>query len=340
MTSFRKHTFLFALTALLLSTLACRAATDIFSPEDESATSVPVPTEVISIPTTVVEGQTCPVLLSDIIDAAAQEGSDTEAQDEQYIVTYTVDGDQISDPQYESVSSDLQDEQEDTASQEFVWSYFTSLIPEEQRGFITEYDVTTDGVDNTLAAVTQTQNDPNNWALEVDILDIKDTRNLTFTLIHEFGHLLTLNPDQVPPSIEVFNNPDDESVLESEVAACPQYFPGEGCSTSSSYINAFYNRFWPDIHDEWSAISDETDEEARYELLDNFYSSYQDQFVTSYAVTTPEEDIAESWTYFVLTSKPQGDTIADQKVLFFYEYPELVELRGTILSNICESFPK
>jgi hypothetical protein len=272
--------------------------------------------------------------------AATEEGSDAEAQDEQYIVTYTVSGDQISDPQYTSVSSDLQAEQNDTASQEFVWTYFTSLIPEEERSFITEYNITTDGADNTLAAFTQTQNDPNNWSLEVDILDIKDTRSLTFTLVHEFGHLLTLNADQVPPSLEVFNNPDDQSVLESEVAACPQYFPGEGCSTSSSYINAWYNRFWLDIHDEWSTINNETDEDTRSQQLDDFYSKYQDQFVTSYAVTTPEEDIAESWAFFVLSPKPQGDSIADQKILFFYEYPELVQLRETILGNLCEAFPK
>jgi hypothetical protein len=340
MTFLRKHTFLFALIALLFSTLACHAATDIFSPDSESATPEAVPTKLIPLPTTVTEGQTCPVVLSDIMTAAAEEGSDAEPQDDQYLVTYTVNGNQISDPQYQSVSSDLQKEQNDTASQEFVWNYFTALIPEEQRTFITEYDITTDGADNTLAAVTQTQADPSQWALEVDILDIKDNYNLTFTLVHEFGHLLTLNPDQVPPSAKVFNNPDDQTVLDSEISACPQYFPGEGCSTSTSYINSFYNRFWMDIYDEWSAINSETDEDTRYQKLDDFYSSYQDQFVTSYAPTTPEEDIAESWAFFVLAPKPTGDSIADQKVLFFYEYPELVQLRETILNNLCTSFPQ
>ena len=220
--------------ALLSLTLACRAATDIFSP-DKSSPPAPLPTKLVPAPTKVTdkvtEARSCPVLLTDIMTAATKEGSDAEAQDNQYIVTYTVDGDQLSDPYYKSVSNDLQDEQDDSASHEFVWNYFTALIPPEQRRFITEYSITTDGIDNSLAAVAQTYNNPNEWALEVDILDINDTYNLTFTLVHEFGHLLTLNAEQVPPSVRVFNNPDDQDIYESEKAACPEYFPGEGCST-------------------------------------------------------------------------------------------------------------
>lgn len=323
--------------ALLFSALACRAATSLVFPD--TPTPAPLPTKPLPSPTRVTEAQaTCPVLLSDIVNAATSFGGDTEAQDEQYLVTYTVNGDRISDPRYERVDSELKDEQEDLSAHEFVWEYFTAIIPAEQRRFVTEYSITTDGVDNTLAAVVQTYNDPEHWALEVDILDINDTHNLTFTLIHEFGHLLTLNAEQVPPSLRVFNNPDDEEIYQQEIDACPEYFPGEGCSTSTSYINAFYDRFWVDIYDEWDEVNYETDEDAYYQMLDNFYYKYEDQFVTDYAVTNPEEDIAETWTFFVLTPKPGGNSIAEQKVLFFYEYPELVQLRDRILTSTCESF--
>jgi len=332
-----------ATLTLLTLTLACRAATDIFSPEEESPPTT-APTKLIPAPTQtadeVPQAQSCPVLLTDIMTAALEAGSDTEAQENQYIVTYTVDGDQLSDPYYESVANDLQDEQDDSASHEFVWDYFTALIPPEERQFVTEYSITTDGIDNTLAAVTQTYSDPNNWALEVDILDISDAYNLTFTLVHEFGHLLTLNAEQVPPSERVFNNPDDQNIYESEKAACPEYFPGEGCSTASSYINAFYDQFWVDIYDEWDEINYAEDDDTYYEMLDDFYYKYEDQFVTDYAATTPEEDIAESWSFFVLAPKPTGNSIADKKVLFFYEYPKLVGLRETILNNLCEVFPQ
>jgi len=335
------HRKLLAALALLFLTLACRAATNLITPEDEY--SDPAPTQFSPAPTNATDNitgaQSCPVLLSDIMTAANTEGSDAKAQDETYLVTYSVVGDKISDAQFETVPNDLKEEQEDTASQQLVWDYFTSIIPAEERSFVTEYSITTDGVDNTLAAVTQTYDDPSEWALQVDILDIKDTYNLTFTLVHEFGHLLTLNAEQVSPSIPVFNSPDDEDVLQKEVSACPEYFPGEGCSTSSSYINTWYNRFWVDIYDEWDKVNYAEDDDAYYEMLDNFYYKYEDQFVSDYAATTPEEDIAESWAFFVLAPKPNGNTIADQKVLFFYEYPELVQLRESILNNICEAFP-
>ena len=48
-----------------------------------------------------------------------------------------------------------------------------------------------------------------------------------------------------------------------------------------------------------------------------FYQKYKDQFVDDYAVTDPNEDIAETWAFFVLSPKPQGDTIADQKIVVF-----------------------
>ncbi len=330
--------------ALLASTLACRAATRLILPDTPTPAPLPTkrlptPTKLFPTPTRVTETQSCPVLLSDIMTAATSAGSDAEAKDEQYLVTYTVNGDRLGDPQYGPVPDNLKDEQKDLTTQQSVWDYFTTLIPLDQRQFVTEYLITTDGVDNTYASVIQTQDDPSHWALEIDILDAADTYNLTFTLVHEFGHLLTLNSKQVPPSTRVFNNPDNEDILQREVSACPQYFPGEGCSTPTSYINAWYNRFWTDIYDEWDKTNYIEDDDAYYEALDNFYYKYQDQFVTSYAVTTPEEDIAESWAFFVLAPKPRSKSIADQKVLFFYEYPELVTLRQTILQNLCTAFP-
>jgi hypothetical protein len=332
----------FATCTLLFFTLACSFVSDLISPEQEYYEEEPAPTELIpEESSTDAKGHTCsPVLYDEIMDAALKPGGDTDAQENQYLVVYTVDGDQISDPAFESVSSDLQDEQEDNTSHELVWNYFASMIPAEERTFITEYAINTDGADNTLAAVTQTQSDPALWVLEVDILDINDTGSLTFTLVHEFGHLLTLHAEQVPPSIEVFNNPEDEDILESEKSACANYFPGEGCSTADSYINAFYDRFWVDIYDEWSAIGYEEEGDAYYEQLDAFYYKYEDQFLTDYAVTTPEEDIAESFAFFVLTPQPTNDSIANQKILFFYEYPELVSLREHIRQNICTSYPE
>jgi len=60
--------------------------------------------------------------------------------------------------------------------------------------------------------------------------------------------------------------------------------------------------------------------------------------VTDYAVTSPEEDIAESRMFFILDPKTAGDTIAEQKILFFYDWPELARLRDEIISRVCTYF--
>jgi hypothetical protein len=284
--------------------------------------------------------------MADILDRArygveshsigSVQGSEVDAT---YLVTYRVRGDRISNAHLESVPSRFTDEQNDIETQQRVWDYFVALIPADERSMLGGYVILTDGRGNILGAVAQISR-PGLWALEIDIADSRDARNLTYTFLHEFGHLLTLNADQVPPSKAIFNNPEDNQLFEREAAACSQYFPGEGCSRASSYINVFFNQFWTDIYDKWIEIDREVDEQAYQRRLEDFYNEYQDRFVSDYAVTSPEEDIAETWSYFVLGPKPDGRDIADQKVLSFYNYPELVRLRDNILGNLCAAFPK
>ena len=84
----------------------------------------------------------------------------------------------------------------------------------------------------------------------------------------------------------------------------------------------------------------EEDEDTRNALLEDFYEVHQDQFLSDYAATSPAEDIAEAWAFFVLSPKPELNSIANEKILFFYEYPELVELRTQILKQLCVEFPQ
>ncbi len=332
--------------ALLLSTLACRAVTSLVIPNTPTPPPTPTfmhpppPTLTVTAAVEVQQEVFCPVVLSDIMSAAGTLAETGAADTERYLVTYTVTGEEISDPYYEPVPANFKEAQEDTATHQQVWDYFTALIPAEEREFVAEYSILTDGKDNILAAVMQTADNPTLWALEVDTADSSDYYNLTFTLIHEFGHLLTLNADQVPPSTNIFNNPDDDAIHQQEASLCPSYFPGEGCSEPNSYINTFHQRFWLGISDEWSLINQIEDEDLYYEQSEDFYLTYQDQFVSDYAATDPAEDIAESWSHFVFEPRPQGMTIADQKILFFYEYPELIALREEILGNLCTAFPQ
>ncbi|MBN1453502.1 MAG: hypothetical protein JW963_20980 [Anaerolineales bacterium] len=349
------HLVLF-IVILLFASLACNAVTDILEEEPEpvvpqAPAPLERPAEAESQPATPLEQLPsddtifCPAVTDKILKAATEfyeEDSgdeNTEEPEQLYLVTYSVSGDQISDPYFEDVSADLTSFQNDEASHQEIWDYFITLIPADERSSLAEYSIVTDGEENVLAAVAQTLYDPALWGLEVDIRDSDDKLNLTYTLIHEYAHLLTLGSDQVTPSVAVFNNPDDNDIYFEEVSACPDYFPGEGCSRPDSYINAFFDEFWTDIHAEWQDINLIEDDDAYYEALDDFYFTYEDRFVTDYAATNPEEDIAEAFTFFVLSPRPAGDTIAEEKILFFYDYPELVQLRDEIISGICSLNP-
>ena len=344
----------FWIVALLFSGFACRAAIELIVPATPTPfpTITPNPTLTPSLaptPTpTVIFEAACPSLLEKILQAGtAKEIVLTDRSDQSLkegdgivLMTYEVKGDQISVPRPQPVPEEFQSQQKDRATHEAIWHYFVSIIPPEDRALLSEYSIFTDGRGNHLAAVRQTDSDPKQWMLQVDILDAENDYGLTYTLLHEEGHLLTLNSQHVPPSAAIFKYPNNKTIYEQEVSACPQYFTGEGCSTPDSYINEFFNRFWPYLYTEWEKIDHEKDEATRSAMLDDFYKTYEDQFVSDYAAASPLEDIAESWAFFVLSPKPELNSIAHEKILFFYEYPELVQLRTRILKQICVEFPQ
>ena len=342
--------------ALLFASLACRAATRLVIPDTPTplptatatSTSTATPTPLPTFTPTVIFEASCPSLVEDILNTVTTTVHIEERPDEMFheadgsisLITYEVADKEISDPHIDAVPDELEDERDDRATHAEIWDYFASIIPAEQREFISEFSLFTDGPGNHLAGVSYTFPDPEQWGLHVDILDAESYHDLTYTLIHEQGHLLTLNAEQVIPSEDVFKLPENKAIYSRESAACQQYFTGQGCSDPASYINQFFIRFWPYLYEEWEEINRENDEQDRSILLKEFYRTYADQFVSEYAATSPAEDIAEAWAFFLLSPKPELDSIANEKILFFYEYPELVALRTQILTNICAEFPQ
>jgi hypothetical protein len=339
-----KNTLVGILTAAAFLTMACLCCpTNLLSYISFSspATSTEVPaalpsTDTIEPTSASTDMKVCSKSLSQILhDSEYNFPSGQEFETDFTLVTYTVSGDSLSDPVYVTPLRDsLKTYQQDTATQEKMWKFVTDIIPADQRTLLDQFAVFTDGVSNSLGAVEQTDN-PHYWKLELDILDAKNFPDLATTLIHEFAHLLSLNDSQVVTDRRVFNNPDDQAIYDEEAAACSTYFLFEGCSKPNSYLNTFFDRFWPDIYDEWKVINAETDQDVINQKLDSFYQEYADQFVSDYAATSPEEDLAETFMFFIFNPKPTGTSIADQKVLFFYDYPELVHLRDRLLANLC-----
>jgi len=252
------------------------------------------------------------------------------------LAIYDVQGDQLGSPKFmPNIPADLLSYQQNIAAQQAVWNFFVALIPPDQRTEVSNFIISSDGKGGMLASVQQNLDDPKKWALNVDIVDATNPRNLTFTLIHEFGHLLTLNDTQVTMDSKVMASPLDMQLQAQESSSCPQFFTTNGCSQSNSYINQFYNTFWTKLYPEWSKINAQRNANGYFTLIGNFYQRHPTQFVTPYAATSPEEDIAESWARFVLTTKPQPDSISERKTLFFYDFPKLVQLRNQIVYGLC-----
>ncbi len=222
-----------------------------------------------------------------------------------------------------------------------IWAFLRRILPSSiMKSDVSEYHIFSDGTEAVLAYVSPLTNDATQWLIGIDITDAGtsgkiNTRDFVHTTIHEFAHILTLEDDQVPPDTSL-SREEIEAGEESDIArACTTFYTGEGCALANAYISQFFDKFWADVYyNEFQDVlwteTDEDYEDALYE----FYDAHQDWFVTEYAATNPGEDIAESFTYFVLQEKPAGDTIADQKVRFFYNYPTLVAMRTHIRSEL------
>ena len=281
--------------------------------------------------------------------ALAQEQSESEGEyiegptDDGFpIVFYDVSGNDLVLTELPSLPDNLIHLQQDIEKHQEIWNVFIKLIPESSRNVDVFY-LTTDGEDGISGGVDRNSEDVSMWNLFYDILDaysieILDDKEIIYTTIHEHGHILTSNIDQIDVDLELIDSFTDENfdeLFEIKSESCyPNVLVSDGCAKSDSYINLFYQKFWIDIISEWDEIQYIEDEDDFYEQSDLFYEKYQDRFVSVYSSTNIDEDIAESWTVFVLNEKPMGKTMSEQKIQFFYDFPELVDIRNHIRQGL------
>ena len=160
---------------------------------------------------------------------------------------------------------------------------------------------------------------------------------------------------------------DDDEIRRTftqKAAACAPNFYDEwsGCLKDDSYLNKFFQKFWVDVYPEYYYGGNQIIS------TDKFHKKYYDQFVTWYAASHPAEDIAESFRAFVLWDDElidnykkwcstvgdsgwhliledglthlqwckiyRDNSIWEEKIRFFYDFPELVEMRDFIRSNL------
>ena len=220
-----------------------------------------------------------------------------------------------------------------------IWNYFTDIFPNYSNVNVSYMIVVMDASTDRYAASVRELD--SKWRLYINLLDFNVPSSVIDVLTHEYGHILTLNKTQVKYIDDEYWMDRDQTEFDSMHAACKGlFFNGFSCASEKAYLNVFGNRFWNgELYETWTRVflmADNNDEAVYKTALDEFYEKHHDQFVSSYAATNPREDIAESWTEFIMRPKPFGTSIADQKVLFFYEFPELVELRSEIIHSVCQ----
>lgn len=208
---------------------------------------------------------------------------------------------------------------------ETMWARFVELVPREHRATVGRFSLFRG--DDKDAYVEQLADDVTQWSLALNEDLASRPRLLDRTLVHELGHLISFHPGQVPPVAT-----DKAWYLASRV--CPTYMAREGCANVGSYMDEFVAEFWEgELLDEWEQIAGIGNDELRMSEIEVFATTHNERFVSDYAATNPEEDLAESFVAYVLggDNPPEGDL--RDRIRFFDRFPELVTLRQMVRAN-------
>ncbi len=201
----------------------------------------------------------------------------------------------------------------DTDEREF-FARFYYIVPDEFDSRFKElvlFDERRETMDAFVETIPPYTSHDWRFGMTKDIFEYEaDDSEVTALFIHEFAHVVG------------YDGGSESDILDS--VECHEYFEW-GCPPVGSYLDEFISTYWNDT------------------ILDDFvfYGSdlwtereQQRMFVSSYAVTSPEEDFAESFVEFIVQPKSSGTTVKDKKTNFFYQYSELVDMREELRSRL------
>ncbi len=205
---------------------------------------------------------------------------------------------------------------EDTAEARSIWELIARIAPNTLSDpYIEQYATYLDPQSDVLAYVEDSDLN-GKWSVVINLAGHRASteQEQLATIVHELGHIVTLNTSQLDPTI-----PEEE---------CPTAHPGEGCAREGSSILRFTRTFWSE--QDIAAVGGFAGEGQG-----NLYSASPERFVTEYAATNPVEDLAESFTYFVLARElPVGSRVADEKIRSLAQDSYLAEVRGQMRANL------
>lgn len=254
--------------------------------------------------------------------AGAVEIADNQKFSNDRVTLYAVSGRNISVIKDYKVTSALLPLQTNRKKHQELWEQILKVVPDSYLSKINQFMIfagsynTNSQYNNVLGYVIQTNEYLSKWQFGVAIDYAYQTpfdnhsSGLNSTIVHEFGHILTLNETQLDPTKDAGN--------------CSTYHPGEGCTKANSYLYDLYKKYWTDI--------------PTGNTAEKNYKEYQGRFVSQYAATNPPEDIAETFRHFVLSGTPATNTPTyNEKILDLNAHSELQEIRTYIRTHIGSS---
>jgi hypothetical protein len=101
---------------------------------------------------------------------------------------------------------------------------------------------------------------------------------------------------------------------------------------NEEFTEGFANRFWTEAdEDHAQAVKNER---RRFQILEDYFEENTERFVSDYATLSVDEDIAETFVQFVITTRPAGESVRDKKIQYFYESPDMVAERARLRQNL------
>lgn len=207
-----------------------------------------------------------------------------------------------------------------------TWKFYTSILPfDSYNGLWTELHFMEKGSGGSAGPLDE--KNPKHFSM---VLPSVKFHPAIYTLIHEFGHILTLNDKQLDFNIKKAN--------------CNTFKIYNGCFKDGSYGADFYKNFYSGkpFETEYLAMRNNPNIDLyhtdNHPILLAFYNKYKDDFYNDYCVVDLSEDLAESFERFISGPKPTDTSkIKNKKILHYYSNSTMNKLRTDILKNIEEA---
>ncbi|HEX7097314.1 MAG TPA: hypothetical protein VF183_15615 [Acidimicrobiales bacterium] len=175
-----------------------------------------------------------------------------------------------------------------------AWDIARAIFPPSVLTQVRQLDVVTDGPRGTLAMVHRSGVATDQWIVSIDTAE--PHRVLRESLVHELAHVLTLRSEDLSTSGD-----------------CDGVRLALGCARDGSALAAWAEAFWPD-----------PTTPATYDPT---------AFVSTYAATAVQEDLAESFLAYVNGERGDGPIVA-AKLAFFDTRPELAAAAADVRQRL------